>query len=145
MNKENVTNNRQVYLKRRATFCAAHRLHSPYFSDEENRRLFDKCNNKNGHGHNYEVFVVLKGTPTLKTGMVMNLVDVTHILQKEIVDKVDHFHLNYDVEMFKGIIPSVENMVIVFWDILKDKFPEGLLYEVKVVETENNQAIYRGE
>jgi len=145
MNKDDITANRHVYLIRRATFCASHRLHSSYFTDEENKKLYDKCNNLHGHGHNYELFVTLKGIVDLKSGMVINLVDIKNIMLKEIIDKVDHFHLNHDVEMFNGIIPSVENMVIVFWDVLKDKFPENSLFEVKVVETENNMAIYRGE
>lgn len=125
-------------------FAASHRLHCHQLTDEENVRIFDKCNNLRGHGHNYNLFVTLSGTPDPITGMIINLVELKDIITRIIMDKVDHKHLNFDVDEFKKLNPTVENMVIVFWDWLKDKLPAGLLYEIKLYETENNIAIYRG-
>ena len=135
----------KVYLTRRIIFAASHRLHAPQLSDEENHRIFDKCNYIHGHGHNYTLFVTISGTPDPITGMIINLVEFKDILTRIIIDKVDHKHLNFDVDEFKTLNPTVENMVIVFWDWLKNALPAGLLHEIKLYETENNIAIYRGE
>ncbi|HZS75326.1 MAG TPA: 6-carboxytetrahydropterin synthase [Ktedonobacteraceae bacterium] len=134
-----------VYLTRRATFSAAHRLWSKHLSDEENYRLYDKCANPNGHGHNYVLEVTLRGTPDPQTGMVMNLVDLKEAIQEQILRWVDHKHLNYDVPWLEGYVPTTEVLVIQFWKRLEEALPAGLLYEVKLYETENNTASYRGE
>jgi len=131
-----------VYLTRRQTFCASHRLHCEELSDEENRRLFDKCNLPNGHGHNYELFVTLRAEPDPVTGLLLNLVDLKVIILETVIDKVDHRYLNLDVPEFKTINPTVENMTLVIWDWLSPKLPT--LFEVKLHETENNMAVYRG-
>lgn len=134
-----------VYIMRRATFSASHRLHSNELSAEENRRIYGKCNHPNGHGHNYVVEVTVRGEVDPRTGMVMNLVDLKKAMEEQILDLCDHKHLNLDVPYFKEIVPTAENMAVVFWQLLERSLPKGSLYEVKLHETENNVAIYRGE
>jgi 6-pyruvoyltetrahydropterin/6-carboxytetrahydropterin synthase len=134
-----------VYITRRTTFSAAHRLHSADLSDEQNKEIFGKCNNPHGHGHNYVLEVTVKGEIDPKNGMVMNLVDLKKAIEEAIINEVDHKHLNYDVPVFREINPTAENMVVVFWKLLEMRLPKGMLYEMKLHETENNVAIYRGE
>ena len=134
-----------VYLTRRTSFSASHRLWSEYLSDEENLALYEKCANPNGHGHNYVLEVTVRGTPHPQTGMVLNLTELKDIINKQVVDWVDHKHLNYDVPWLEGTIPTTEVLVVKFWQRLEHAFPKGLLYEVKLFETENNSASYRGE
>ncbi len=134
-----------VYLTRRATFSAAHRLHNPALSAEENRRIFGKCNNPNGHGHNYVLEVTVKGEIDQPTGMVLNLTDLKLAIEEAILNEVDHKHLNLDVPIFQEINPTAENMAVVFWRLLERRLPSGLLYELKLHETENNVVVYRGE
>lgn len=134
-----------AYLTRRATFSASHRLHSHKLSDEENRRLFGKCNHIHGHGHNYVLEVTVKGAIDPLTGIVINLVELKDIIEEAIIRHVDHLHLNMDVPEFSYLNPTAENMAVVFWRWLEKALPSGLLYEVKLHETENNVAIYRGE
>jgi 6-pyruvoyltetrahydropterin/6-carboxytetrahydropterin synthase len=134
-----------VMLTRRATFSASHRLHSDSLSQQENEELFGKCNRTNGHGHNYVLEVMVKGEVNPKTGIVINLVDLKQIIEEAVLDKVDHLHLNLDVPEFKTLNPTTENLSIVCWKWLEARLPKGMLYEVKLYETENNIAIYRGE
>lgn len=134
-----------VYLTRRTTFSAAHRLWSKHLSDEENYTIYDKCANPNGHGHNYVLEVTVQGQLDPQTGMVMNLTDIKRIINEQVIDWVDHKHLNYDVPWLEGCIPTAEILVVKFWERLERGFPPGLLYEVKLYETENNIAIFRGE
>ena len=136
--------NAYVYITQKATFSAAHRLHSPELSDEENKKVYGKCNNKNGHGHNYLLKVTLKWLPDPVTGMVINFTDLIKIINDTIIKPMDHFYLNKDVEIFKEVIPTAENMAIVFWNLLKDKLPEDSLYEICLHETEKNICFYRG-
>ncbi|HTK11869.1 MAG TPA: 6-carboxytetrahydropterin synthase [Ktedonobacteraceae bacterium] len=134
-----------VYLTRRVTFSAAHRLWSNALSEEENYLIYDKCANPHGHGHNYILEVTVHGQPDQQTGMVLNLADMKRIIHEQAVDRVDHKHLNYDVPWLEGIVPTTEMLVVKFWERLEPHFPPGLLYEVKLYETENNSATYRGE
>jgi 6-pyruvoyltetrahydropterin/6-carboxytetrahydropterin synthase len=134
-----------VYLTRRVSFSASHRLWSELLSEEENVALYEKCANPNGHGHNYVLEVTVRGTPDPKTGMLLNLTELKDVMNKQVVDWVDHKHLNYDVPWLEGSIPTTEVLVIKFWQRLEGAFPKGLLYEVKLFETENNVASYRGE
>lgn len=134
-----------AYLTRRATFSASHRLHSDALSAEANRQLFGKCNNPNGHGHNYTLEVTVRGSIDTTTGMVINLTDLKKAMETNVLDLVDHKHLNLDVPIFQEIVPTAENMAVVFWKLLAQGLPSGLLYEVRLHETENNVAIYRGE
>ena len=134
-----------VYLTRRATFSAAHRLWSNQLSEKENYEIYDKCANAHGHGHNYVLEVTVHGEIDAQTGMVMNLTEMKDIINEQIIDWVDHKHLNYDVAWLEGVIPTAEMLAIKFWERLVHKFPPGLLYEVKLQETEKNYAAYRGE
>jgi 6-pyruvoyltetrahydropterin/6-carboxytetrahydropterin synthase len=134
-----------VYLTRRANFCASHRLWSKHLSEEENYSLYEKCANPNGHGHNYVLEVTVRGRPDPQNGMVLNLTEIKHTMHKYIVDEVDHKHLNYDVPWLEDHIPTTEILVVKFWERLEAALPKGLLYEVKLYETENNVASYRGE
>lgn len=134
-----------VYLTRRTTFSAAHRLWSEHLTDAENYAIYDKCANPNGHGHNYILEVTVRGWPDEHTGMILNLTDLKEAVENAIIKWVDHKHLNYDVPWLEGIIPTVEMLTVVFWRQLEKALPSGLLYEVKLQETENNLAFYRGE
>lgn len=134
-----------TYVTKRVSFSAAHRLYNPNFSDEKNEEIFGLCNNKMGHGHNYDLEVTVRGNVQKETGMVIDLNKLKKILIREIVEKVDHKHLNYDVPFLKGVIPTAENLAVKFWDILKDKIDEGELYEIKLYESRNNFVIYRAE
>jgi 6-pyruvoyltetrahydropterin/6-carboxytetrahydropterin synthase len=132
-----------VFLSRRATFCASHRLHSNKLSAAENKKLFGKCNNPNGHGHNYVLEVIVSGKVD-STGVVIDLTKLKEIIEESVVSRVDHKHLNLDVPEFKGVNPTAENMAVIFWEWLEESLPKNLLYEVRLQETENNTAIYRG-
>jgi 6-pyruvoyltetrahydropterin/6-carboxytetrahydropterin synthase len=134
-----------VYVKRRAHFSASHRLYNPAFSDRRNQEVFDKCNNPNGHGHNYVIDVVVRGLPQPDTGYVIDLKVLADILEREIIQKVDHKHLNYDVGFLRGIIPTAENIAIAFWRILEPAIPSGELYSITVRESDNNSVEYFGE
>jgi 6-pyruvoyltetrahydropterin/6-carboxytetrahydropterin synthase len=134
-----------VYVTRRATFSASHRLFNPALSNAENEAIFDKCSNEHGHGHNYVLEVTVVGDPHPQTGYVIDLKKLKAIMMREIVDKVDHKHLNYDVDFLQGIIPTAENMARAFWKILEPKITEGKLHSVKLHETENNVVEYLGE
>jgi 6-pyruvoyltetrahydropterin/6-carboxytetrahydropterin synthase len=134
-----------VYLTRQVHFNAAHRLHSAGLSDEENKKVYGTCNNPMGHGHNYELEVTVQGEPDPLTGMVIDLKQLKNIVQREIIDKVDHKHLNHDVEFMKNIVPTAENIVIAFWKILEDKIPGGRLHQLVLHETPRNRVSYKGE
>ena len=134
-----------VYLTRRASFSASHRLWSDQLTEAENYAMYEKCANPHGHGHNYALEVTVQGVPNPRTGMVLNLTDLKHVLNEQIVKWVDHKHLNYDVSWLEGFIPTTEVLVIKFWERLTESLPAGMLYEVKLHETENNFASYRGE
>lgn len=134
-----------VYLTRKAHFCASHRLHADLLPEDENLRIFGKCNNPNGHGHNYILEVTVRGEVDPITGMVMNLTTLKEILEQEILTPFDHKHLNLDAPDFQELNPTAENIAVVIWKKLSQRIPKGLLYEVKLWETENNSAVYRGE
>lgn len=137
-----------ITITRRIEFSAAHRLHNPELSDEENVRVFGVCNNPNGHGHNYAVEVTVRGLVPERTGMVMDLKDLNDILQRVIHAPCDHKHLNHDVPMFEGIIPTAENLAIQFWKAVEEeleRFPGVRLHNVRVVESRNNFVDYSGE
>jgi len=134
-----------VYVTRRETFSAAHRLFNPKFTPEENEKIFGKCSNPNWHGHNYILEVVVSGNPNPETGFVINLSELKKIIKEFVINKVDHKNLNTETDFMKGIIPSTENITVAIWKELYDKIPSGKLYSVKVSETENNFFEYRGE
>ena len=133
-----------VYLTRRTTFSAAHRLWSNHLTEEENIALYGKCANANGHGHNYVLEITVRGNADPRTGMVLNLLDLKQAINEHVIAWVDHKHLNHDVPWLEGSIPTTEVLVMKFWERLERALPRGLLYEVKLHETENNSASYRG-
>jgi 6-pyruvoyltetrahydropterin/6-carboxytetrahydropterin synthase len=130
-----------IYISRRATFSASHTL---YLGKNKNKQFGGKCANPYGHGHNYELVVTLRGDPHAKTGMVYDLNKLKKVIHKEIIKKVDHKHLNHEVSFLKGIIPTSENLAKIFWHRIQRKLPQGMLFEVRLKETENNQVYYRG-
>lgn len=134
-----------VYVTRREVFSAAHRLFNPNLTDEENDKIFDKCNNLHGHGHNYILEVTVAGNVNPQTGYVIDLKKLKNILRESVLSKVDHKHLNYDTDFLKDKIPTAENIAIGIWSQLVDKITEGKLFSVKIYETENNYVEYKGE
>jgi 6-pyruvoyltetrahydropterin/6-carboxytetrahydropterin synthase len=133
-----------VYVTRRAQFSAAHRLHNPNLTDDENVRIYDKCNNPSGHGHNYDVEVTVAGEPDPETGMVIDLKVLKHLLNEHVIEKLDHKHLNHDVDFMRDVIPTAENIAIKIWDRLEPHIVRGKLYSVKLYESHNNFVDYRG-
>jgi 6-pyruvoyltetrahydropterin/6-carboxytetrahydropterin synthase len=134
-----------LYVTRREVFSSAHRLHNEDLSDEENFEIFGKCNSANGHGHNYVLEVVVAGDIDSKTGYVIDLKRLKNIIKDNIIKKVDHKNLNYDVDFLQGINPTTENVIVAFWKELENKIPNGRLYSLKLYETENNYVEYKGE
>ena len=134
-----------VYITRRETFAASHRLFKKELSDEENFKLFGKCSNPNWHGHNYVLEVIVVGEVDSDTGFVMDLSELKEIVRTHIISKVDHKNLNLDTDFMKGIIPTSENIVVAIWNELNDKITKGKLHSIKLYETENNYFEYKGE
>jgi len=134
-----------VYVTRRAHFSASHRLFNPTFSDARNELVFDKCNNVNGHGHNYQLEVTVRGVPDPQTGYVIDLKVLARLIESEILDKVDHKHLNFDVDFLRGVIPTAENLAVTFWGLLEPRITSGTLHSIKLYESENNFVEYFGE
>ena len=136
---------KKVYLTRRETFAAAHRLFKPELTDKENFELFGKCSNPNWHGHNYTLEVTVSGEPDPGTGFVLDIQNLKEIIKENVISKVDHKNLNLDTDFMKGIIPTSENITIAIWKQLESKIPGGKLCSVKLYETENNYFEYKGE
>jgi 6-pyruvoyltetrahydropterin/6-carboxytetrahydropterin synthase len=136
-----------VYLTRRETFNAAHKLYNEKWTEEENFEVFGKCANKNWHGHNYDLFVTIKGKPNPETGFVMNAKELSKLIRKEIIEKLDHKNLNIDVTDWipNDVMPSAENLAIVIWNVLKPLIKDAALHSVKLTETENMFVEYFGE
>jgi 6-pyruvoyltetrahydropterin/6-carboxytetrahydropterin synthase len=124
-----------VYLTRKIEFSASHLYHNPALSAEENRRIFGKCNNPHGHGHNYTLEVTVAGEPDPTTGMVLDLKDLKTILEREIMERMDHRFLNYEVPELKGQIPTCENIARAIWKILEPKIRQGRLHKVRLYES----------
>ncbi|TVY08069.1 6-carboxytetrahydropterin synthase [Paenibacillus cremeus] len=131
-----------VQLTRKYHFCSAHRLHSDYLSEEENIKLFGKCNNPHGHGHNYYLDVTVKGIPDPVTGMMINLADLDGVVEKAVLDKVDHKHLNLDTEEFVNLNPTSEVVAMVIYNMLQPHLPQ--LHKIGLWETEKNYFEYFG-
>ena len=132
-------------VTRRLHFSAGGRLHSPHLSDEENRRVYGKCNNPNGHGHNYWVEVTVRGPKDSRTGMVIDLKELDRVVRERVLDEVDHAFLNLDVPWLEGVVPTTENLAEAFWARLQGHVPApAALHEVRVEETEKNFVTYRG-
>jgi len=128
----------------RVFFEAAHRLHNPDRSDEWNRRVYDKCNNPRGHGHNYAVEVSVEGDVDPESGYLIDMKVLKRLIGRAVIDDVDHSHLNHDVPWLEGIIPTAENLARAFFDRLEPHLPADIrLVGVTVHETERNSATYR--
>jgi len=136
-----------IYLTRRERFSAAHRMFRPEWSDEENLKFFGKCSNPNWHGHNYVLYVTVKGKLRKETGFVINMNTLKQIIKSKILDKADHRNLNLDVDFMKGKITTTENLAIAIWNELSDPVrKEGAeLHCIRIEETENNTIEYYGE
>ncbi len=126
-------------------FSAGHQLWCDEFSEAQNRRLFGKCSNPNGHGHNYVVEVTLGGSPDKTTGSVINLEELSHIVNERVIGPFDHKFLNRECADFASLNPSVENIARVIWQRLVDHFDQAKLTKVRVWETPKTSATYRGE
>lgn len=135
-----------VYITRKERFNAAHKLWVETWSEEQNETVFGKCSNKNWHGHNYWLYVTVKGRPDPVTGFVIDVKKLSKIIKRVITDKVDHSNLNLDVDFIpKGMQPTTENLVILFWKELQPHIEGCELHCVKLFETENIYAEYFGE
>ena len=124
-----------VMLTQQFEFSAAHRLHCRTLSEEENRRVFGKCNNPNGHGHNYVVEVTVSGTPDENTGTVLPLPHFEQVVKELVIDRLDHTHLNAETAEFSELNPSVENITRVIWGLLVERLSPARLAKVRVYET----------
>jgi len=135
-----------IYITRRERFNAAHRLFRPEFSDEKNLKVFGKCSNPNWHGHNYELFVTLKGEVDPETGFLVNLKVLSKLIRNRIVEKIDHKNINLEVDFMKGRMASTENLAVAIWEELEEPIRQlgSELHAVKVYESENNFVEYLG-
>lgn len=135
-----------IYLTRRERFNAAHRMFRAEWDDAKNEQVFGKCSNPNWHGHNYTLFVTVKGELNPDTGYVVNLKTLSKIINKEVIDKLDHKNINLEVEFMKGLIASSENLAIAIWNQLEPHMKKlGVqLHCIKIEETENNIIEYFG-
>jgi len=134
-----------VTVTRRLMFNAAHRVHNPALSDEENVRLFGKCNNPNGHGHNYTLDVSVRGPIDERTGYVMDLAVLKRLAEERVVDRMDHRNFNLDVDFMRGVIPTSENIIVAIWRELEPAIRPARLTRLVLWETPNNYVEYSGE
>src|SRR5436309_7150623 len=134
-----------IYLTRKAEFAASHFYHNPEFSPEENRRLFGKCNNPNGHGHNYTLEVTVKGNVSPRSGFVVDLKELKEVLNREVMDAFDHRFLNREVPEFEKTIPTTENLAISIWRRLAPLLKVAELHRVRVYESPDLFVDYFGE
>ena len=133
----------KIELTRRYSFAASHRLHSAQLDDAENRRVYGKCNNPHGHGHNYVVEVTLAGPVDPATGMIANIADLDRFVGREVIEPFDHTYLNMDVAAFRDRVPTAENLCIEIFDRLR-KFPGAQLVRIRLEETGKNSFEYAG-
>jgi 6-pyruvoyltetrahydropterin/6-carboxytetrahydropterin synthase len=136
-----------VYLTRRERFSAAHRLFNPELTDEENERIYGPCANPNWHGHNYILWVTIRGEVNPGTGYVVDLKKLSQIIRKKVIEKVDHKNINTEVDFMKDQFISTENLAIGIWNELKSSLLKlgAELHSVKLQETENNTVEYFGK
>lgn len=134
-----------VYVTRKVHFNGAHKLFNPNWTEEQNEAVFGKCANKNWHGHNFDLFVTVKGIPNPDTGFVMDLKKLKVILQDKVVAKLDHSNFNMDVDFLLGVMPSIENIAMKIWEQIEPDLPENAsLHCIKLYETENQYVEYYG-
>ncbi len=135
-----------LYITRKERFNAAHKLHKQEWSNEKNMEVFGKCSNPNWHGHNYDLFVTVKGKINPDTGFVIDLKFLSHLIKEKVVDKIDHKNVNLDVDFMEGKMASTEVLAQAIWDELADAIAaQGCsLHCIKLYETENNFVEYFG-
>lgn len=136
-----------IYLTRKEHFNAAHKLYNPDWSKEKNEEVFGKCANANWHGHNFNIYVTVKGTPHPETGFVMDLKELSRLIKLHVVEELDHKNINMDVPWMKGLMASTENIAIEVWKRLAPEIEKHncKLHSIKLYETENNFVEYFGE
>jgi 6-pyruvoyltetrahydropterin/6-carboxytetrahydropterin synthase len=136
-----------TYLTRRERFSSAHRLFRAELSDADNLDLYGQCSHPNWHGHNYELFVTVKGEVNSITGYVLNLKVLGKLIQERIIKKIDHRNLNLDVDFMNGMVTSTENLSIAIWNELNEpiRLMGATLHRIRVQETENNYVDYYGD
>jgi 6-pyruvoyltetrahydropterin/6-carboxytetrahydropterin synthase len=134
-----------VTVTRRLMFNAAHRVHNPALSDEENVRLFGKCNNPNWHGHNYTLDVSVRGPIDGRTGYVVDLGVLKQLVVERVVSRIDHKNFNLDVDFMRDVIPTSENIIVAIWRELEPAIHPGRLTRLVLWETANNYVEYSGE
>jgi len=136
-----------IYITRRERFNAAHRLFRPEYTDEKNLEVFGKCSNPNWHGHNYELFVTVKGGVNPDTGFLINLKKLSAVIRKQVIEKLDHKNINLEVDFMQNKLASTENLAVGIWQELIPHVAalNAQLHCVKVVESENNFVEYFGE
>ena len=132
----------KVAVFRKEHFNAAHRLNNPNWSEDKNEEIFGKCNNKYYHGHNYEIIVKVSGEPDPDTGYVYDMKVLSDMIKENVSNKFDHKNLNLDVPEFKNLNPTAENIVVVIYNILRDKIESKLDVKVTLYETERNYVEY---
>jgi 6-pyruvoyltetrahydropterin/6-carboxytetrahydropterin synthase len=132
----------KVKVSRKEHFNAAHRLYNPTWSEEQNDRIFGKCNNPNYHGHNYELIVSLVGEPDPETGYVYDLKELSDIIKENVLVKLDHKNLNLDTDYFRSLNPTAENIALVIWRILRQQIDPKFELKITLYETERNFVEY---
>ena len=135
-----------IHITRRERFCAAHMLRNENWDDQKNLEVFGKCSNQNWHGHNFELFVTVKGEVDPITGFVINLKRLSHLIDNKVIQKLDHKNINLDVDFMAGKMASTEVLAIAIWEQLELEVEDmgGVLHCVKLQETENNFVEYYG-
>ncbi len=134
-----------VYITRIEHFNAAHKLYNPVWTKEQNEAVFGKCANENWHGHNFELYVTVKGTPDPDTGFVYDAKKLSAIVKERVIDKLDHKNLNEDVDFMKGKLCSIENLIVAVWQQLVPHLPQGVqLHSLKLYETPRIYVEYFG-
>lgn len=135
-----------VYLTRVEHFNAAHRLFNPAWNIEKNEEVFGKCANSNWHGHNYDLYVTVKGNPDPDTGFLIDAKKLSRLINEFVLEKLDHLNLNVDVDFMKGALCSTENLAVGIWKQLASRLPEGVqLHCIKLYETPQIYVEYFGE
>ncbi len=135
-----------IFITRREHFNAAHRLFKPEYTDEQNLDVFGKCSNPNWHGHNYTLFVTVKGEVNPDTGFLVNLKDLSALINHHVIERLDHRNINLEVSFMAGLLASTENLAIGIWNELMDPISQlgAKLHNIKLCETENNFVEYYG-
>lgn len=135
----------EITVTRKSNFNAAHRLHIPDWSDEQNREFFGLCNNANYHGHNYTLLVSVTGEIDPVTGYLLDLKTLKQLIDEEVIERFDHMNLNLDTEAFRNLNPTAENIAVVIWQLLRKRLESTLKLKVTLYETERNIVEYEGK